>query len=136
MNKIKTFILSLGLLIGLASPVAVSAAPLTQFAAKCSGGVMNFPAWYDKLECQGSQPVFSELNDFWIIGLNVVGMLIALVSYFSLGYIIWGGFKYIKSQGEAAAISQAKMAIIQAIAGLLIALGSFAIIRAVQGAIV
>ena len=135
MKKIKTCLFALLASLALLAPTT-SAMPALQFAAKCpGGGVLNFPAWYDGLQCDGSQPTISKLNDFWVIALNVVGMLIALVSYFALGYIIWGGFKYIKSQGQPNAIGEAKMAIIQAIAGLVIALSSFAIIRFVQGMI-
>lgn len=134
MQKIKTLVLTFALaMASLMSPLA-AATPGVQFGAVCpSGGVLNFPAWYDGLQCEGTQPKLTKLSDFWVVALNVVAMLIALVSYMSLGYVIWGGFKYIKSQGQANAIGEAKMAIIQAVAGLAIALSSFAIIRFVQG---
>ncbi len=136
MKKLRTIILSIVAICFVAAPGASALSPLTAFAAKCkSGGILNFPSWYDGLECVSAQPQITHLNDFWVVVLNIVGMLIALTSYFAIGYIIWSGFKYIKSQGQANAISEAKMSIIQAIAGLVIALSAFAIIRFIQGAI-
>lgn len=113
--------------------ISTPLAPLTQFAALCEKSVIGFPAWYNGLECDGTQPVFKDINNLWIVCLNILEMLIVGAMYLAGGYVVWGGFKYIKSQGESAKVSEAKMAIIQAVAGLCIALASIAIVRFVQG---
>lgn len=73
--------------------------------------------------------------DFLIIPLNIVNILIQAVAYAALGYIIWAGFKYMKSQGDPGKISEAKSAIQQAIIGLVISLAAVAIVEFIAGAI-
>lgn len=104
-------------------------APTPALAAKCpSGAVLTFPAWYKNLDCVGKQPKITKINDVWIIGLNIVEMLIGAAAYVAAGFIIWGGVKYIKSQGEPGKTAEAKTAILQAVIGLGIALASTAIV--------
>lgn len=100
-----------------------------------SSSLLEFPRWYNGLYCIDDQPVIrkGQIMELWIVVLNIITMLIVLVGYFAVGYIIWGGFKYIKSQGDPGKIAEAKTAIIQAVAGFVIALGSVAIIRFIQG---
>lgn len=133
-RKLRIFLVGVFLatfVIGAYTP-SVNAAPVSIFAATCSGNVIGFPAWYDGLSCKGTQPTLTNLNDMWIIALNVVQDLTMLVMYFAVGYVIWGGFKYIKSEGDPGKISEAKMAIVQAIAGFIIAISAVAIINFVQ----
>ena len=134
----KKILIVMGVITLLSTPV--SAAPTSEDGASgstgpCSAMILNFPAWYNGLQCDGSQPTITELNDVWIIVLNIVNMLLAATVWATLIFIIWGGFKYIKSRGDPGNVSEAKMAITHAIAGMGIAIGASAIVYYIQGLI-
>lgn len=142
MNKIKHYIAVFFLLLAMALPMvastSVSASPLTQFGAKCTNRpILTFPSWYKNLDCVSrqrsdgqiyQQPEITKLNDIWIVALNIVEALIGAAAYVAVGFIIWGGIKYIRSRGDPGKITEAKMAITQAVIGLGIALASTAIV--------
>ena len=137
MKKITHYLLSLVALSVLLTPVAGAASPFTQLSAACTGGrVLTFPAWYKGLNCDsknGTNPLITGLNDIWKIGLNIVEMLIIAAGYVAVGFIIWGGVKYIKSRGIPERLVEGKTTIIQAVIGLSIALASVAIVEFVTG---
>lgn len=106
--------------------------------------VLLYPAWYrgintcirdESFPGKGVQVTITNISDIWIIALNLVQWLIITVGYVALYFVIWGGIKYITSRGDPAKITSAKGAITNAIIGLIIALVSVIIVRAVQGAI-
>lgn len=88
----------------------------------CKGSILGFPAWYNGLPCENGSPKITNLNQIWIIVLNAVRWLLGAAAYGAAIFIIWGGFKYIKSQGDPSAIASAKTTIVQAVGGLGIAL--------------
>ena len=103
----------------------------------CPQRVFTFPAWYKGV----INPSTCEMNidavsDFVKIPLNFLEMLIQAVAYAAVGYVVWGGFKYMKSQGDPGKITEAKGAIINALTGLGIALASVAIVEFIQGRII
>ncbi len=115
----------------IAPPVATTA------SAACQQRVFfTFPAWYKDVTDDNCDIEIDELNDFWVIVMNFIEILLQVVAYVAVGFIIWGGFKYIKSEGEPAKITEAKGAIMGAIIGLVIALTSVAIVEYVQGLII
>lgn len=126
-------------LLTLATMLSFSVAtPLPDTArAACAQNVLTFPVWYKGLKL-GADCTISEfaLNDFWVVVLNGVEILLQAAAYVATGFILWGGFKYIKSQGDPGKISEAKMAIINAIIGLVIALASVAIVDFIQGGLI
>jgi len=103
--------------------------------SECSSTLLGFPAWNNGLQCDEYGPQITQLNDIWIIVLNMIRWLLAIAAYGAAIFIIWGGFKYMKSQGDPSGISSAKTTITQAIGGLFIALISTAIVWYVQGLI-
>ena len=137
MKNIKSYFqLSLLSLVTMFSFAAASPVASTAQAAGCQQRILTFPVWYKGLDLNDKCGIKSfALNDFWVIVLNGVEILLQVVAYVSVGFIVWGGFKYIKSQGDPGKISEAKMAIINAIIGLVIALGSVAIVTFIQGGI-
>lgn len=119
---------------------AASASPLTQFGAKCTQNandrILLFPPWYKGLDCDAKgHPTANELNDLWVVALNIIEWFIIAASYLAVAFIAWGGFKYIKSRGEPGKLAEAKTAILQAIIGLGVALVSVAIVEFVTGVI-
>lgn len=117
---------------GFIGPVAPGICP--DPASDCPERVLTFPAWYkgviDTATCEVK---ITSVLDLIVIPLNFIEILIQAVAYVSVGFIVWGGFKYIKSQGDPGKIGEAKSAIINAVTGLAIALLSVGIVEFVQG---
>lgn len=104
-----------------------------------------FPAWYDNGLCKEGKIVapnslaadtatsFSQ----WItiLALNLVSMLLTAVGYVSLGFIIFGGFKYITSGDNASGTAAARKTITNAVIGLVLSIMSVAIVRFIAGAV-
>jgi hypothetical protein len=135
----KRFMASFGIISALAGLVTV-AVPVPAHAAQgCPEyPFLTFPAWHRGLPKDAAQGCSIKLNnprltDLWVIAFNIVEMMIQALAFFALGYIMWGGFKYIKSQGEPAKLAAAKKTILDAMLGLGVALMSVAIVRFVQG---
>lgn len=119
------------------------AALLSNFAASCSGGsFFAFPTWYKYLDGMNSivkgpngtdvticTPQVAALGDIWLIVAAVIEILVRLAALIALGFVIWGGIKYIVSRGEPNSISQAKQIIIDGIIGLVIAIAATALIN-------
>lgn len=140
MQKIKHLIVSLVTVFALSASVATLATSTTSAGAPrnattgCVGGaILTFPCWYRGIPLNAQNvPQVTTLNAVWIIVLNVIEMFMQLVGYFAAGYIIWGGFKYMKSQGNSQNIASAKSTIMNAAIGLGIALTSVAIVNFVS----
>jgi hypothetical protein len=87
---------------------------LTQFAAGCdANGFFGFPTWYKYLQHEtlpgqetpfGSQTVcdvhFNSLSDIGPVLAAVIEILLRISALVAVGYVIYGGIKYITSQGE------------------------------------
>lgn len=141
-NLLRRFMLaltSLGVLLLVLVPAASAVMPVSQFAAVCKAPaqrILNFPAWYSKLDCDAQgHPEINELNDVWLIALNLIEWLIIAAAYVAAGFIIWAGFKYMRSKGDPGKLQEAKTAILQAVVGLAITLTSVAIVEFVTGVI-
>lgn len=94
----------------------------------CTPGtkILTFPCWYDGL---GDPPVIKNLQDIWKIALNIIDMAIQAIGYIAAVFILWGGFKFMLSEGNSDQAAGARRTIINASVGLIIALASIAIIR-------
>lgn len=152
MNKIKQYIAIVIIVLAAALPVAAAATPVTNFGlvdcsklnysaqydcapgtrpavGRCSGnGILTFPTWYKNLQCTNGKPAITKATDLWLVALNVIEMMIGAAVYLSVGYVIWGGFKFIISRGDPGKAADARMTILQASIGLGIALASTAIV--------
>lgn len=108
--------------------------PNAPIPSDCPERILTFPSWYkgviDRSTCEIK---IDSILDLIKIPLNFIEILIQGAAYVAVGYIVWGGFKYIKSQGDPGKISEAKTAIINAVTGLAIALLSVAIVEFIQG---
>lgn len=143
MQKIKQITIGLALFLGflglVSAPTAHAINALPSGSAggtRCvNGSVLTFPTWYRGLK---QDPVncavqITALNDIWKIVLNLIDILLQSSGYIAGGFIIWGGFKYIKSQGNPQNIASAKSTIMNAAIGLGIALTSVGIVNFVSG---
>jgi hypothetical protein len=109
---------------------------LTNFAAvagNCKAGFFGFPHWYEYLNVSVQNGVCSVTSfkfpgDLTLIFLAIAEILLRLSGLVAVGFIIYGGIKYILSQGEPDGVQQAQSTIINACIGLVIAIFSTAIV--------
>ena len=153
-TKIKQSILGLITLLFVAvavPPVAVGAVDDNaggEAAASdpCRSGVTIFPRWYDNGLCENGAVKSpgdmdgadtGEKFSKWasILALNIVSILLYAVGYVSLGFIIYGGFKYMTSGDNSSGVAAAQKTIQNAIIGLVLSIMSVAIVTFVAGAI-
>lgn len=126
----------------------------TTYAAKCqSQGKSIFPSWYDDLCKSGTDQIMSPAemgaNDadkatatgrnigLWasVLAMNIVKILLMVVGFVSLGFIIYGGFKYMTAGDSSAGTVAARKTITNAVIGLVISIMAVAIVNLVVGAI-
>ncbi|HET9411445.1 MAG TPA: hypothetical protein VFO38_01190 [Candidatus Saccharimonadales bacterium] len=103
----------------------------------CKAGVdtfLGFRTWDACLEHDSKGvPQIKSLEDVGKIGLMVVEFFIKLIGYLAVGFIVWGGIKYLKSQGEPGETAAARQIITNALMGLVLAILSVAIIQFIVG---
>lgn len=117
-------------------------------AGGASGCATNFifPAWYEGL-CDDKGNIKSPADmgakdtagnlGAWLtkIALNIVQILLYVVGYVSIGYIIFGGFKYMTQGDNASGTAAARKTIQNAVIGLVLSIMSVAIVKFVAGTI-
>ena len=117
----------------------------------CKNPSPLFPAWYDGLckdgkikspadmgvGADGTAEGTGQKFGAWIgvIAMNIVKMIMVVVGYVSLGFIIWGGFKYMLSGDSSSGTVAARKTIQNAIIGLVVSIMSVALITFIVGAI-
>ena len=147
-TKIKRIII--GFMIAATPLFAVSSFVLaTPVAAAGPGGCpanFVFPTWYEGL-CDDKGNVKSPADmpgsdtagklGGWLtrIALNIVQILLYVVGYVSIGYIIFGGFKYMTQGDNASGTAAARKTIQNAVIGLVLSIMSVAIVKFVAGTI-
>lgn len=105
-------------------------APAVQFAA-CSGGTFfGFPPWYACLPKDADgHPKLTKLEDVWLIAFPLLETAIKAAGYAAVGFLLWGGIRFIKSQGNPGEITASRDTIRDALIGLVICLSSVAIVQ-------
>jgi hypothetical protein len=99
---------------------------LTNFAAFCSTkGTQIIPPWYKYIEgntVEGKcELIFKFPDDVGKILLAVVEIILRVGVLVAVGFIIYGGFQYMLSQGEPDRTKNARNTILNAVIGLVIA---------------
>lgn len=132
-------VLSMGAMTLTVSPVTYAA------PSSCTSSFLTFPAWYRGLQtddCTLKSP--SKLGGdektklsryIWKIVLNVIEIVLQVVGYAAVGYMIYGGYKYLVSTGSPDKITAARKTIQNAIIGLIISIMSVAIVATIAGRI-
>lgn len=127
----------------------ITAAPVAA-AGSCNTDISFFPRWYDGL-CKdgeivsptsvsssgsGSTKTAGSLGAWiTIIALNIVSMLLFATGYVALGFIIFGGFKYMTSGDNSSGTAAARKTILNAVIGLVLSIMAVAIVKFVAGAV-
>ncbi len=149
-SKLKNLLLLPALLVFAASATASLMAAPTTLAAPvnpepgCNARFITFPAWYNGLvgnkggevddkdrpvncEIVGpdslGDPADTQLSRYiWKIVLNVLDIILQIVAYAAVGFVIYGGFKYVSSTGRADKIKEGRELILNAVIGLAISI--------------
>jgi hypothetical protein len=148
MNAFKKCLL--GIAIVLLSTLSISTAflPTVAYAdpVDCdtitgTGGFLGFPNWNSGLTCDvgaNGQPytVIDSIPTFiWTIVLNVIDILMRIAGMIAVVMLLFNGFQYMTSGGQADKIAAAKKGLLQAIVGLLITVMAVSIIGFIVGRI-
>lgn len=99
--------------------------------------VFGIPTWYKYLPAESVNGECKLLGDFTVnkmdsllgIGLAITEILLFIAGLLAIVYIIYGGFRYVLSQGEPENTKIAKDAILNAVIGLVIAVLASTIVR-------
>jgi TRAP-type C4-dicarboxylate transport system permease small subunit len=81
----------------------------------------------------GCEVTVDSLRDVTVLIGNVIEILLSVAVFVAIGFIIYGGFRYITSSGDASGIKGAKDTIVNAIIGLIIAMVAFGVVRYITG---
>lgn len=114
---------------------------MTYFAAACQPkGIKIIPTWYQYLEgrtengkCVVNVDAFKFPDDVDRILLAGVDILLRGGAIIAVGFVIYGGYKYIASQGEPDKTNEARHMITNALIGLVIASLATVIVNLVAG---
>ena len=99
------------------------------------GKILTLKPWYyglTKDDCSIKDPgsdADSQANFIWKIVLNIVDDLLQLIGYTTVGYIIYGGFLMMTSNGAPDKAAHGRKTIMSAAIGLVIALASVALVN-------
>lgn len=103
---------------------------VTQVAACTGGTFFGFPPWYACLPKDASGgPKLTKLEDVWLIAFPLLESGIKAAGYTAFGFILWGGIRFMKSQGNPGEITASRDTIRDAIIGLVICISSVAIVQ-------
>ncbi|MDB5160615.1 MAG: rane protein of unknown function [Candidatus Saccharibacteria bacterium] len=116
MNKIRNFVLVLGVILGIGLLAPTGAHAIDAIADQCKGVT-------DSAVCakQGSNA-----ND---IIKTVINVLLFIVGAISVVMLIVGGLLYTTSAGDSARVTRAKNTVMYAIVGLVVSFLAFAIVN-------
>jgi hypothetical protein len=129
----------------LASATTPKPSPTPPTATTCSQNFLTFPTWFRGLvdvnkttnECEIIPPKSGQLGTFIThIALNVIEMAMQAVGYLTAGFILWGGFTFLTSEGNPDAIAKARKTIVNAVVGLAISIASIAVINLISGILI
>jgi hypothetical protein len=140
MKKIKSWIFAILFVASTGGATLAIAAPQTASAACAPPRLLSFPAWYrglQRADCSIKSPTEAGgISTFiWSIVLNVIEIMLQAVGYISVGFIIFGGFKFITGTGTPDTVVKARTTILNAVIGLILSIASIGIVNVIAGAI-
>lgn len=109
---------------------AVALMPMQKAFACGQDTILGVRAWHYYLPCEGDQIAeINSLNQVWLIGLAIFDSILVIAGLAAVVFIVWGGVKYITSQGKPEETATARKTIVTAIAGLAITVSSTFFVR-------
>lgn len=123
-------------LIGVITALITMSVLVQPVFANCAPKLFGlFNPWYAGLtdgNCNIKQPGEGQLPAFiWTIILNVLSSLSTAAVILTVGYVVYGGFTFIASQGDPGKIAAAKKTLTNAVIGLAISLLATVIINTI-----
>jgi hypothetical protein len=132
----KIFLVCVLLAVFLVGGLSMPKTAFAEVAPGCSSTFLGLPAWYKYLDvgeqdgdpCAIIGPTKDGTQDFDmlaalpLIGLAIVEILTRIAAIISVGFVMYGGFRYITSQGEPENTKSARQTIINSLIGLVISL--------------
>lgn len=115
---------------------------LDNFAAGCAAkGIQIIPPWYKYLELSedvggGCSVVSTFPDDIGKVLLALLEIILRVGAMVAVGFVIYGGFQYMLSQGEPDRIKNARTTIVNAVIGLVISTLATVIVNFVGGRLV
>lgn len=113
---------------------------LIQFSAtkgSCGGKLLGIiPHWYENLQdqnCEVNIDLSNHPEALWQIGFNLVEILLRVGGLVALGYLIYGGFLFMTSQGEPEGMKKARSTIVNALIGVVISVAASSIVIYIAG---
>lgn len=108
--------------------------------AHCSGtGFLGFPTWYKYLNptmgANGCEVDFIVPDSIGPVLLAIFEMILRLAGMIAVGFVIFGGFQYMLSQGEPDRTKGARSTILNALIGLAIAISATAVVNVIANSI-
>lgn len=132
MKKLRILAISFFAAVASLAPLGLSVAVYAEDAniqgGLCAGSNLQAPgtAECDNINSEASEGVNNTVN----LIINIFSWIVGVVSVIM---IIWGGFKYITSGGDAGSVTAAKNTILYAIVGLIIVALAQVIVKFVLG---
>ena len=139
----KKIIIAMSLMIigSLGASVTFPGISFADDACSNKGKILTLKPWYSGLtnsDCSLKNPgtdTNSQANYIWKIALNIVDDLLQLIGYATVGYIIYGGFLMMTSNGAPDKAARGRKTIMSAAIGLVIALASVALVNFISSKI-
>ena len=101
-----------------------------------SSNFLAFPTWYEYLCLNpNGHPTISNINDVWLIVAAIIDILLRIGAILAVIFIIYGGIRYITSQGNPEQTNGAKNTIISAVIGLIITIVASVVVGFIAGAL-
>ena len=139
----KKIIIAMSLMIigSLGASVTFPGISFADDACSNKGKILTLKPWYSGLtndDCSLKNPgadTNSQANYIWKIALNIVDDLLQLIGYPTVGYIMYGGFLMMTSNGAPDKAAHGRKTIMSAAIGLVIALASVALVNFISSKI-
>ena len=149
MKFIKKAILVLGFTLFIASPIVSFVTPQDTFAAPitdakdCEKPILGIHPWFRSLavvengKCviaSPGQPLASgktlEIQGFVLrIALNIIEIALGAIGYIAFFFVLYGGFQFLTGGSNPGQIEKARKTILNAVIGLVIAIGAVAVVN-------
>ncbi len=137
--QLRAYVLAL-MFVGVVGGSVGATIPLHTTGAACvktNATFLTFPAWYRGLPTDGCELKAPDKNDtkaiskyIWTIVFNGIEITLQLIAYLAVFYVIFGGYRFIRSAlGMPEMRAMAMKTIANAITGLVVAIAAISITR-------
>lgn len=98
--------------------------------ATCTHSFFGIPTWYAYLKLNSSCQItnFQVPQDFLLILLALIDIGLRLAGLVAVGFVIYGGVRFVTSRGEPDEAAKARWTVVNALVGLALALASVGIV--------